>query len=369
MFNLDELFFWLECEVMSQRCSRRPFRDDPRSSPPTVGETQGFALVVHSVRLFLRRCPKVQVFELGRMTALQEEGGGVRDIVAGEVIRRLTTKTGPSGEGRHSSFPIRTVNKIRMRVRCTCTSGCDRTGFKGHNHHHLWHQCVWLHIKKSHAVGSGQGGRGATSTSWRVCFVQNPPLVSGRTTPGQSTRLIKEKGGEQGDPLMSFLFSLCRGGCVPQRGLWRILMTSVSRPKPDAVAATVQELWVDARSGDTVSTRCASWLGSGPQSVVAVPCLGSPLPRTGDTVVSLLSPPCNGRPSTTTSKRLLSPATCTFPGPCLAKTCSSRLCPPTSLWTLAAALSRAKPLLPKAPPRTCCAVMAKGSDGRPLPQM
>ena len=41
--------------------------------------------------------------------------------------------------------------------------------------------------------------------------------------------------------------SRCRGGCVPQRGLWRILMTSISRPKPDAVAASVQELWAHAR--------------------------------------------------------------------------------------------------------------------------
>ena len=85
-------------------------------------------------------------------------------MVAGEVNRRVTAKTWPSGEGRHSSVPRCTVDKIRMRVHCTCTSSCDRTGSKGHNHHHLWHQCVWLHIKKSHAVGSGQGGRGATST-------------------------------------------------------------------------------------------------------------------------------------------------------------------------------------------------------------
>ena len=35
----------------------------------------------------------VQAIKLGRMTALQKEGGGVRGIVAGEVIRRVTAKT------------------------------------------------------------------------------------------------------------------------------------------------------------------------------------------------------------------------------------------------------------------------------------
>ena len=88
VFNLDEVFFWKECEVMSQRCSRRPFRDDPRSFPPTVGETQGFALVVHSVLPF---CEGAQ-----RCKLLQKEGGGVRDMEAATVPFQyaLSTRSG-----------------------------------------------------------------------------------------------------------------------------------------------------------------------------------------------------------------------------------------------------------------------------------
>ena len=37
----------------------------------------------------------VQAIKLGRMTALQKEGGGVRGIVAGEVIKRVTQQLGP----------------------------------------------------------------------------------------------------------------------------------------------------------------------------------------------------------------------------------------------------------------------------------
>ena len=70
-----------------------------------------------------------------------------------------------------------------------------------------------------------------------ACSIQNPPLVSGRTTRGPSTRFIKEKGrgtrGRLDAPLVlgsMHLRKRCRGRCVPQRGSWRILMTSTSRP-------------------------------------------------------------------------------------------------------------------------------------------
>ena len=77
----------------------------------------------------------VQAIKLGRMTVLQKEGGGVRGIVAGEVIRRVAAKTIAQQLGPDSSVPICTVDQIRMRVHCTCTSSCDGTGSRGHNHH------------------------------------------------------------------------------------------------------------------------------------------------------------------------------------------------------------------------------------------
>ena len=45
VFNLDEVLFG-----KNVRTGRKgTFRDDPRSSPPSVGKCQGFSLVAHSV--------------------------------------------------------------------------------------------------------------------------------------------------------------------------------------------------------------------------------------------------------------------------------------------------------------------------------
>ena len=48
----------------------------------------------------------------GRMTALRKDGGGVRGIVAGEVIRRVTART--SSGGQHCSISIRVVHTSRV---------------------------------------------------------------------------------------------------------------------------------------------------------------------------------------------------------------------------------------------------------------
>ena len=58
------------------------------------------------------------ILRKGRMTALQKPGGGVRGIVAGDVVRRLVARTiaqqvGKSRGGGHSPFPVRTRHKGR----------------------------------------------------------------------------------------------------------------------------------------------------------------------------------------------------------------------------------------------------------------
>ena len=156
--------------------------------------------------------------------------------MAGEVIRRLTTKTGPSGEGRHSSFPIRTVDKIRMRVRCTCTSSCDRTGSKGHNHHHLWHQCVWLHVKGLDRVaGERQAPVGAFVPFWHKPF-------------GSSARRV---------------FIVCRKGWSQMEilsGWW---------PPPEGTAMAFSEERADGPTGSAGAV--SSWLWTPQWSVPFMP--------------------------------------------------------------------------------------------------
>ena len=85
MFNLEEVLFGKN--VRSGR------KGAVGSSPPTVGESQGFVFVVHSMRPSLDAQRSGASHQLGRMTTLQKEGGGVRGVVAGEVIRRVTAKT------------------------------------------------------------------------------------------------------------------------------------------------------------------------------------------------------------------------------------------------------------------------------------
>ena len=55
----------------------------------------------------------------GRMTALKKDGGGVRGIVVGEVIRRVTARAtvGPSRGDVHFSIPMCIVYPSRVRIR------------------------------------------------------------------------------------------------------------------------------------------------------------------------------------------------------------------------------------------------------------
>ena len=96
------------------------------------------------------------------------------------------------------------------------------------------------------------------------------------------------------------------------------------------------------------SLRFLAWSGATP-SISAAPLLGSPSPRTLDTnVVSSASctPPCS--PSTTTSKRRLSPATGTPKSISLTNMLVTTLTP-GSLQIRAIALSNGNPLFPRAP--------------------
>ena len=48
----------------------------------------------------------VDVVRLGRLTALQKPSGGVRGIVAGDIIRRLVARSMPSSAVEHATAPF-----------------------------------------------------------------------------------------------------------------------------------------------------------------------------------------------------------------------------------------------------------------------
>ena len=142
VFNLDEVLFGKNVRLGLKGAAGGPSGMTHDHLRPLLESPKDLHLLYTVCNLFAKgQMPGevVQTIKLGRMTALQKEGGGVRGIVAGEVIRSDSQDdrpaVGPSGEGRHSSVPMCTVDKIRMRVYCTCTSSCDGTGSRGHNHH------------------------------------------------------------------------------------------------------------------------------------------------------------------------------------------------------------------------------------------
>ena len=61
----------------------------------------------------------VEAVRVGRMTALRKPDGGVRGIVAGDVIRRLVSRTIAK---RHHTLPVRIVHTCWVRVHCPCFS-------------------------------------------------------------------------------------------------------------------------------------------------------------------------------------------------------------------------------------------------------
>ena len=67
----------------------------------------------------------VELVRLGRMTALQKPNGGVRGIVAGDIIRRLVARTIsqqllPVVERATVPFQYALSTKYRWRVHCSC---------------------------------------------------------------------------------------------------------------------------------------------------------------------------------------------------------------------------------------------------------
>ena len=63
----------------------------------------------------------VDSVRLGRITALQKPNGGVRGIIAGDMMRRLVARQ--SCGACHFSFPVRHHHSVLWRVYCARTPG------------------------------------------------------------------------------------------------------------------------------------------------------------------------------------------------------------------------------------------------------
>ena len=96
VFNLDEVLFGKNVRSGRKGAAGGPSGMTHDHLRPLLESPKDLHLLYTVCDLFAKgQMPGevVQAIKLGRMTALQKEGGGVRGIVAGEVIRRVTAKT------------------------------------------------------------------------------------------------------------------------------------------------------------------------------------------------------------------------------------------------------------------------------------
>ena len=77
----------------------------------------------------------VEAVRVGRMTALRKPDGGVRGIVAGDVIRRLVSRTIAK---RHHTLPVLIVHTCWVRVHCPCFARLVRAEPAGNSDLHRW---------------------------------------------------------------------------------------------------------------------------------------------------------------------------------------------------------------------------------------
>ena len=95
---------------------------------PTLDSARDAGLLCHAAELMARAAIPEEVLKairMGQMTALQKPTGGVRGIVAGDIIRRRATNQKEGGEG-HSTFTICIIHSRRVRMHCACDPSNDR---------------------------------------------------------------------------------------------------------------------------------------------------------------------------------------------------------------------------------------------------
>ena len=206
----------------------------------------------------------VQGIKLGRMTALRKDNGGVRGMVAGDVVRRVTAKTiaqqfSPAVKAATAPYQ----NALSTRAGCECIA----------------HALQAVTELDSEATVTTIDGISAYDSISRRAMLLGLDRVVGRRQAVPFVRLIHSEpsaylwedasgtvhtvhqgeGGEQGDPLMPLLFFVVQHAALeaiqrrlfPTEKLLAFLddIYVVSKPERvgDVVATVDHQLWTHAR--------------------------------------------------------------------------------------------------------------------------
>ena len=156
----------------------------------------------------------LQVIRLGRMTAFRKASGGVRGIVAGDILRRLVARTmcqqlGPAIEAATAPF----------QYALTTQSGCECVA----------HAIQALTDINDSATVMSVDGIGAFDLVSRESMLAGLTRVTGGPSAlpfvrpsvflweddeGNVHDIVQGEGGEQGDPFMPALYSLEQHGAL-----------------------------------------------------------------------------------------------------------------------------------------------------------
>ena len=241
-------------------------QDDPRSSPPSVGESQGFALVVHSVR------PLCEGSDARRSGASDQIG---TDDSSPEGCRRRARHCGRRSHQKSDSQDDRPAvgpsGAATAPFQCALStrSGCQCIAHALQAVTELVPEATITTIdgisafesmsRRAILLGLDRVAGGRQALPFVRLFHSEPSAYLWEDDAGTVHTIHQGEGGEQGDPLMPLLFSLGQHASLealqrrmrPTERLMAYLDDIYFASKPervgDVVAASVQELWAHAR--------------------------------------------------------------------------------------------------------------------------
>ena len=178
----------------------RPLLDNPRDA---------HMLFLMAEQLAQGRAPEVavQAIWLGRLTALRKTRGGVKGIVAGNVIRRLTSRTTQQlGEVvKRATSPFQCA--LSTRAGCECIAHALQALTEVNpDATILLVDGIWAFDLVSR--GAMLQGLCESTVPFVRQFYGSPSRCLWENDFGEVHDIDQGEGGEQGDPLMPMLFSL-----------------------------------------------------------------------------------------------------------------------------------------------------------------
>ena len=244
-FVLDQDTF-LQCLRTAKRgAAGGSLRDDSGTSSVPFGESTRFFHFVPCGRGVGERPNEViRMLRMGRMTALQKPRGGVRGMVAGDIVRRLVSRAMAKQLGE--AFEQGTAHiqcALSTRAGCECVS----------------HVLQGLTDLDDRATVMSIDGIGAYDSISRRAMLEGLRSVSNGVAVPFVHDISQGEGGEQGDALMPALFSLGQHNALvavaaelhPTEKLFAFLDDIYVVCAPDRVAtiysALQNNLWWHAR--------------------------------------------------------------------------------------------------------------------------